>query len=378
MRIARVVARLELGGTQLGALRLSDALRARGVETRLLPGHATPECRALFERAGIEVEVWPGAEEDMQYACSRPFAEWLRPRIADADLVHGHMFGGWWAVSQAAAPGQPVAASEHNALQWPSEPRLGEMRRALRRVDAFFAHGPATRATVRRLGFPAARLHAGRSPVEPHSPSSLVPAELAEPPPRILFAGRLHREKGPDLLLEAIARLSPPPSCVLLGVGPEEDALRRRARELGIERVVRLAGWHERVGPWLAGSHVLVVPSRYESWSQAAVTAMAHGVPVVATNVEGLPITLGEGRGMLVPPEDPDALAGAIDDVLSCRRLPDLDAARRYAARYTATRVAAYYLAIYRRLISGAPAPTADLLPPASTSSGRGLSPKVA
>jgi glycosyltransferase involved in cell wall biosynthesis len=140
---------------------------------------------------------------------------------------------------------------------------------------------------------------------------------------------------------------------VLLGAGPEEAGLRRRARELGIDEVVRLPGWQDGVGPWLAEADLLAVPSRYESWSQAAVTAMAHGVPVVATNVEGLPATLAQGRGLLVRPEDPDALAGAIDDALSGRRVPDLAAARRYAARYTATRVAAYHLAIYRGLVSG-------------------------
>jgi glycosyltransferase involved in cell wall biosynthesis len=360
MLIARVIARLELGGTQLGALRLGEALRSQGVETRLLAAAATPECRALFERAGIEVEVWPRAEQDMQYACSRAFARWLRPRIVDADLVHGHMFGGWWALTEAAGGDLPVAASEHNALQWPTKPRLSEMRRALRRVDAFFAHGPATRATVRRLGLPPARLHAGRSAVELPLPPSCAPASFEDlPSPRVLFAGRLHREKGPDLLLEAIARLSPPPACVLLGAGPEEARLRRRARELEIDDVVRLPGWQDGVGPWLAEADLLVVPSRYESWSQAAVTAMAHGVPVVATNVEGLPTTLADGRGLLVRPEDPDALARAIGDALSGRRVPDLAAARRYAARYTATRVAAYYLAIYRGLVSGARPATA-------------------
>jgi glycosyltransferase involved in cell wall biosynthesis len=182
----------------------------------------------------------------------------------------------------------------------------------------------------------------------------------------VLFAGRLHREKGPDVLLEAIALLSPPPACVLLGAGPEEIALRRRARALGVDRVVRLPGWQEHVGPWLAGSDLLVVPSRYESWSQAAVTAMAHGVPVIGTNVEGLPTTLADRRGLLVSPDDPEALAVAIDDVLNGRRAPDLGAARRYARRYTATRVTAYYLGIYRRLVAGASA-----LDPARASAGR-------
>jgi glycosyltransferase involved in cell wall biosynthesis len=359
MLIARVIARLELGGTQLGALRLTESLRNRGTESRLLAGEASPQCIALYEQAGIEVEVWPHARENMQYACNSAFARWLRPRLADADLVHGHMFGGWWAVSEAAGKHLPVVASEHNALQWPAEPRLGEMRRALQRVDAFFAHGPAARAAVRRLGLAASRVHAGRCAVEATSPPrrDLPSDRLFEnmSRPRLLFAGRLHREKGPDLLLEALARLPQPPTCFMLGAGPQEAELRRLARELGIADRVRLPGWQQRVGPWLAGADLLVVPSRHEAWSQAAVTAMAHGVPVVATNIEGLPTTLADGRGVLVQHEDPAALASAIDDVLSGRRTPDLEAARRYAARHTAERVAAYYEAVYRRLVSTAP-----------------------
>jgi glycosyltransferase involved in cell wall biosynthesis len=354
MLIARVIARLELGGTQLGAIRLTEALHSLGAETRFLAGTATPQARALFERAGLEFEVWPDADEDMQYASSAAFARWLAPRIADADVVHGHMFGGWWAVTQAAMKHQPVAASEHNALQWPGKPCVAEMREALQRVEAFFAHGPATRATVRRLGLPSSRLYPGRSAVEPAQPSPQVPAGMADlPRPRVLFAGRLHPEKGPDLLLDAIARLSPRPSCVLLGVGPEQEHLHRQAVDLGIDDVVRLPGWEESVASWLTGSDLLVVPSRYESWSQAAVTAMAHGVPVVATNVEGLPTTLADCRGVLVPSEDADALAAGIEDVLSGHRTPDLAAGRRYAARFTAARVAAYYMAVYRELVTG-------------------------
>ncbi len=351
-----MIARLELGGTQLGALRLSEALRPRGIRSRLLAGEANPEATALYAAAGIEVDVWPGARENMQYACNLAFARWLRPRLAGADLVHGHMFGAWWAATEAAATDLPVVASEHNALQWPGRPRTLEMRRALRRVDAFFAHGPATRETIARLGLDASRVHPGRSAIEAPTPAGLAGASdrLFEntPRPRVLFAGRLHHEKGPDLLLEALARLPRPPACFLLGAGPQQAELRRRARRLGIADVVRFAGWQRQVGPWLVGADLLVVPSRCEAWSQSAVTAMAHGVPVIATNVEGLPSTLADGRGVLVAAEDPDALAGAIADLLGGRGLPDLEAARRYAARHTAANVAAYYEAVYRGLIS--------------------------
>ena len=355
--LTRVIARLELGGTQLGMLRLAGPLERRGIRTIVLAGEATPEGERLFRERGLPLEVW-GGEADMQYACSEAFAEWVRPRLAGAELVHGHMFGGWWAAAAALGPDGVLVASEHNALQWPEHPRLVEMREALRRVDAFFAHGPSTRAMVRSLGYPAARVHAGRSPIE-----LPVRARAARPegngPKWILFAGRLHREKGPDLLIEALPLLRVPYRCVLLGVGPEEGVLRRRIAELGLEGAVAMAGWRDAVGQWMSSADALVVPSRYESWSQAAVTAMAHGLPVVATNVEGLPITLAEGRGVLVSPEDPGALARAIDEVLNGARRPDLEGARRYAERFSAERVAAHYAGVYGRLLAGREAVTA-------------------
>jgi glycosyltransferase involved in cell wall biosynthesis len=358
MLVTRVIARHELGGTQLGVLRLTDALARRGIKAHVLAGEATSEAAQLYEQAGIPLEVW-GREPGMQYACSQGFADWLRPQLSGSDLVHGHMFGGWWAAAAAARPEVPLVASEHNALQWPDTPRLAEMRDALRRVDAFFPHGPATRAVIRRLGFPSGRIHPGRSPIElparwgrrSHPPTSGLPL--------VLFAGRLHEEKGPDLLLDALPRLRRRVRCVMMGAGPQEPALRARVEELGLAETVEMPGWQGDVGAWMERADLVVVPSRYEAWSQAAVTAMAHGVPVVATNVEGLPTTLADGRGVLVPPEDPAALARAVDDVLSGARLPDLTAARRYAERFTADRVAEYYARVYRSL-AGAEAPLAE------------------
>jgi glycosyltransferase involved in cell wall biosynthesis len=78
---------------------------------------------------------------------------------------------------------------------------------------------------------------------------------------------------------------------------------------------------------------------------------MGLGVPVVAFAVEGLPQLLGEGRGVLVEPGDVEALARAVEDVLAGRRRPDLEAGRRYAARFTPERVAPVYAAAYAELL---------------------------
>jgi glycosyltransferase involved in cell wall biosynthesis len=109
---------------------------------------------------------------------------------------------------------------------------------------------------------------------------------------------------------------------------------------------------------------MLVVPSRDEAWSQAAVLAMALGVPVIGTDVDGLPETLAAARGIVVPPEDADALATAIADVLAGRRQTDLQGARAYARRFSVERVAATYASGYRALLAG----TRPALPAAQAS----------
>jgi glycosyltransferase involved in cell wall biosynthesis len=213
-----------------------------------------------------------------------------------------------------------------------------------------YAHGPGARDAMLAAGLSPLRLSEGISPV-----ADLDGAPLPGlPTPRIVFAGRLHPDKGPDVLLDALALLPDAPPALLLGDGPLRASLERQIVRLGLAHRARLCGWQARPSSMIAGASVLVIPSRDESWSQTAVLAMALGVPVIGTDVDGFPQTLSGGRGIIVRVEDPTALAAAIDDVLSGRRLTDLLAARRYAVRFATERVVAEYAAAYREL-SGAP-----------------------
>lgn len=353
MHVVRVMAKLEPGGAQLGALWLTAALRRHGVESHWLAGTATTEGLALAREHGVEAEVF-GGDVDLQWTPSEPFAAWLAPRLAGADLVHAHMFGGWCAAARAIGPGVPLAASEHNALIWPGPPRHREARDALRRIDRFFAHGPAAETYIRALGLPPERLERGQSTFAGASSRPLH----GLPWPRIAFTGRLAPDKGPDILLEALAlmpRGGPP--AYLLGEGRMRPQLERRAAELGL--VVSLPGWVDEPGRWVAGAAALAAPSRDEAWSQSVVLAMALGTPVVGASVNGLPEVLAGGRGILVPPEDPHALAAALADVLAGRRRTDLAAARAYAARFTPARMARHYADRYRALIAARSEPVA-------------------
>jgi glycosyltransferase involved in cell wall biosynthesis len=355
MRLTRVIAKLEPGGAQLGVLRTSAALRAHGVTTRVIAGCATREGRRQFAAAGLAPEVWPDGDPALQHEARVEFAEWLQPRLEPADLVHAHMFGAWWAAAHAVAPGTPLVASEHNALRWPAVPPTGELREALLRVDLMFAHGPSTRALFSDLGVGPDRLRSGASAIEGID----ARPRRGLPSPRIVFAGRLHEEKGPDLLIEALALLDDPPPTLILGTGPLERLLRRMARRMRVDRSVRFLGWRPDVARYIAGSSVCVVPSRHDAWSQTAVIAMGLGVPVVAAAVEGLPATIGSSRGVLVAPEDPAALAEGIDRVLAGELAVDREEARLYAQRFLPDRVARAYADEYRQLLEARPAQAA-------------------
>jgi glycosyltransferase involved in cell wall biosynthesis len=193
---------------------------------------------------------------------------------------------------------------------------------------------------------PDERVVAGESPIEglDGRPQSGLPAQ------RITFAGRLHPDKGADVLLDALELVADPPPTFLLGDGEQRAELELRVAALGLQDVVRFSGWQPQPERFIAGASVHVVPSRRDAWSQSAVLAMGLGVPVVGTSVEGLPETLGGRRGMVVAPEDPRALAAAIGDVLAGRGDADLQAARAYAREFGPERIAGRYAAVYRTL----------------------------
>ena len=298
--VVRVLGVLEPGGAQLSALTLSAALRRHGVATTLLAGDATPPGLELAARYGFAVDAFRVGEaaepRSLQWTPEPLFAEWLRPRLAPADLVHAHMVGAWWAAARAVPAGVPLVASEHNQMSWPGDDHTEEARIAARRVGLLFCHGPSVRAWAAGLGL-GDRLREGRSAVQGLSARPLA----GLPSPRLTFTGRFRDDKAPDVLVEALALLDTPPPAYLVGDGPTRDALARLVQARGLQAVVRFPGWSYKPSRYVAGASVHVVPSREEAWSQSAVVALGLGVPVVGTAVDGLAHTLGNGRGVLVP-----------------------------------------------------------------------------
>jgi glycosyltransferase involved in cell wall biosynthesis len=178
----------------------------------------------------------------------------------------------------------------------------------------------------------------------------------------VLFVGRLVRAKGADLLLDALARVPGAWTASIAGSGLELEPLRRQALALGLGDRVSFPGWLNGAALDAAYSHaaVVAVPSRWpEPFGIVGLEAMAHGRPVVAFNVGGVPEWLDDGvGGWLVPPGDVAALARRIAATLEH---PE-DATRiakagheRVAHEFSAAAHLARLLPIYAR-VRGVPA----------------------
>lgn len=142
-------------------------------------------------------------------------------------------------------------------------------------------------------------------------------------------AARLVPVKGLLYLIRAISLLRtqlPGVQLEIAGSGPEESALKEEVRTLHLEDCVRFLGWQNNLQPLLERCDIFVLPSLEEAFGIVLVEAMAAGLPVIATNVGGIPEIVEHGKtGLLVPPADPVSLAGQLmlllTDIHERRRL---------------------------------------------------------
>ncbi len=320
---------LTVGGTEGQLLEIASRLDRARFEVTVCALKESGPIASELRRRGIRVHALRGRgwwDVRVLYRLFRLI------RAENPHIIHAFLF---WAHMAALVVGRllhvPVLVSSYrDAPLW-----TGSVRRMADRVTARWAQAvtccsdAVRELAVTQLGGDPARyrtIHNGVDAGQFTSCESPARAELGlrEKLPVVGTVCRLDEpKKGLSTLLEAMADMSASTgsdSCQLLivGDGPARSGLHALSRKLGIAPWVRFAGERHDVARVLSLMDVFVLPSRHEGFGIAILEAMAAGLPVVATNVGGIPEIVVDGEtGLLVPPGDAPALANAIRYLLT-------------------------------------------------------------
>ncbi|WP_206322264.1 glycosyltransferase [Streptomyces sp. HNM0575] len=330
---------------------------------------ACPDGGSLSGQAadgGAEVELWAAVRElGPQIAAETLRAARLVRRISP-DVVHAHSAKAGLAARLALRGRVPTVYQPHAWSFEAVEGRTARLarsweRRAARWTDRVLCVSEAERRTGEQAGIAArwAVVHNGVPEAEPceRAVAREELHQLAEVPdgaPLVVCVGRLCRQKGQRVLLDAWRRIAddvPEAWLVLVGDGPDRGDLSGSAPER-----VLFAGASDTAGRWYAAADLVVLPSRWEGMALTPLEAMAHARPVVLTDVGGARECLppGQHESSLVPPDDPGALAEAVTHLL---RAPDVrefmgEAARKHVrADFDVRQTAASVLRLYGEVL---------------------------
>ena len=357
-RVLFLLATLESGGAERTVLTLIPRLQARGLDARV----------GLLNRGGVlDSEIDPS-----RVVLARVTPRWMSydpspglgrllvgvPLLPLQQLDLIHQFRPHVVVSCTASMNHAALLSTlaygRRRLAWIL--REGNNTRAMLESDspgdfARMIRGRATRLVYRApdrvltisngvaeglardFGVPRDRMRVVYNPVEISRVSRLAQeANGVRFPSRFIAAcGRLHRQKGFDLLLRAFARLRDPDLIlVVLGEGPERRHLESLGRELGIGTRLVMPGNVPNPWAWIARASAFVLSSRWEGFASILVEAMACGTPVVAADCDYGPreIVRDGETGLLAAPDDTESLAALIHRVLTDPMLASQLAAR--------------------------------------------------
>jgi glycosyltransferase involved in cell wall biosynthesis len=340
-----------IGGSERHLLTLLAALAERGVDVSFLglddPSRA-PE--PFYEQLTVPFERVPAPRDlDPRLALR------VRRSVRKADLVHTHLVH---ADVYGALGARRLVSTKHNDDPF----RAGAFRfveRVLaRRASRIVAITRAlARFQVERVGLPAEKvevIHYGLDDL-PQAWGANPPDDVPRDARVLLAVCRLEPQKGVDVALRALPGVvarHPDAQLVVLGEGPQRAELQQLVRSLGVP--AHLLGRVPDVAAWLHRAELLVHPARWEGFGLALLEAMLAARPVVATNVSSIPEVVVDGEtGLLVPPDDAEALAAAITRVLD----DPADYGARGRARaekdFSVAKMADLTMAVYETALQG-------------------------
>jgi glycosyltransferase involved in cell wall biosynthesis len=353
VRLAAYTDAAIIGGAEQGLGGLLEALGPH-VDVTLLGVHDGVVRTLAARRPGMRFAVLPPIRDKTDVHAMAAFARAIvraKPDVLQINLPTPWNCR-WETMIGVLAPGVRTVLVEQLPLDAPGRWVRFVKRSLVRGVDAHVAVGQrAAREVERQVGLPEGAIRTIESAV----PEFAVGARTNGSRPRIGTTARLDVQKGLDVLLQALPEL-PGVELEIVGDGPESRALTQLAGSVGVADRVHFAGWDDNAREWLSRWDAFVLPSRYEGLPLSILDAMLAELPVVATDVGSIGEAVAHGEtGLLVPPDDPSALAAALRQVLDdpeLRRRFGRNARDVALRRFSTTVKAGRYEALYEELLS--------------------------
>lgn len=314
-----VLTSFDIGGTERQMVELVRRLDARHFRVHVACFHKRGSLLSKMP-SDIAIEVFPLRGFGRPAAARElfRFARWCR-RIG-ARLVHTcDLYANVFGLAGAAAARVPVRIGSRREVVTGDKSRAQLTAQALayRTAHTIVANSRAAREQLTKEGIAPTRIELIPNGIDF---TSFAPPRDRHIIRKIVMVANLRAEKGHDVLIDAapaILAREPEAEFFIGGDGPLRDALVRRAEAKGVADRFHFLGQCNDVPALLATSDLFVLPSRSEAFPNAVIEAMAAGLPVVATNVGGIPELITPGTtGLLVPPGDAVALATSVLDLM--------------------------------------------------------------
>ena len=368
MKVLHVISSGGMYGAEAVILNLVHAMREAGHESVLgiFSNSAQPNLQ-FYERAvseGLEAHL---IACEGQADRTVPQAIRALAKKTGADVVHAHGYKAdiYVYLAMCALP-TPIVSTCHNWIDSDLRVRVyGVLDRwVLRRYAAVVTVSEPVGERLLRAGVRPERICFLRNGIDLR-PFEAAHARASESstngPLAVGFVGRLSHEKGADLFVRAAGRILkhlPQTRFLLVGDGPEQEAIKSLVRELHLGDRVALLGRCDDMPAFYASLDLLVLSSRTEGLPMTLLEGMASSLAIVATAVGAVPsVVESERTGLLIAPEDEDALAAAMSSLLADRpRRVAFGAAGHavVAERYSAARMADEYLRVYKQVLDQA------------------------
>jgi len=349
------------GGAQRTMINLAHAMSDDGLTVVLIVGRAGGAAEAWIPKSLSRLDLQRQRLRDMFFPLRRALLR-LRPSIFMSTMLDANVLS-WFAWRSLPKPRPALVLRETNSQRARTD--LSPLRRRL--AEFCYARAGAVVALSSGVGrelsedcqLPENRLAVLPNPVTLDLGSANRPEEMPEG--RVVVAsGRLHPQKGFDLLIKAFSELPENDvSLAILGEGPEREALEGQIAESGLVDRVLMPGFVDNPNAWFSHATCFVLSSRWEGFGHVVVEAMAAGCPVLAVDCPHGPrdILTGPDDGILLPDNRPETLSQGMRSLLIDKQLQARlsEGGKKRAAAFSSKAVSHGYRTLFHSLDSAVP-----------------------